>query len=626
MTDHCTDAHLASRPLARAVASAIGKPSLLAAAAAGFVLSPAAFAATYAVGNLNDSGAGSLRDAIAQANANPGADTITFASNVTGTITLTSGSLVINDDVTIQGPGASVLTIDGNASVPRASKPANYGFYGNDIVINGGGSGGQGRPGATLAASSVTISGLTITGGRATNGGGIAAYNTALTVDNCVVTANYAYDSGGGIYIDGDNASLTVGNSTISNNTADYAGGGMATTSSAITVTQSSVSGNSASAGGGVFIHNDNSNALTVTASTVSGNSASGANYYGYSGGGGVYARHVSATISNSTIANNTSARYGGGVIGHIDTSNTYSTTLANSTVSGNSASYGGGISETSDGAITLTNTAVGGNTATVDADVGTPSGGSIATAFSLIGNTGAATITDNGGNLLNVTPQLGALASNGGPTLTMLPLAGSPLIDAGDPAFSGLATDQRGAGFPRIINGRVDIGAVEFGTAAAAAAVPAPGLGLGGQLGLGALLGLAGLAVARRRRHLGATAGLVLAAALCATSPQSAQAAAGQESRHAEATTITSYVVQDKTVTIVLGNGQTLSARKGQVHTIDKRSSAAHRVVRNPAGIAGGTPAAVRFETGRKGNTRDVRIHLVDTLQQAQALIANKP
>lgn len=621
MSDHHVDAAFASEPLARAVASAFGKPSLLAAAAAGIVLSPAAFAATYTVGNVNDSGPGSLRDAISQANANPGADTITFASNVSGTITLTTGSLVITDDVTIQGPGASVLTIDGNASVPRPSKPANYGFYGSDIVING--HGGAGRPSAALAASSVTISGITFTGGRAGHGGAIAAYNTALTVDNCVVTGNYAYYSGGGIYIDSYGASLTVNNSTISNNTAGNVGGGLATTSSAITVNQSSVTGNSASGGGGIFIHNDNANALMVTASTVSGNSASGTNYYSYSGGGGVYARHVGATISNSTIASNTSSRYGGGVIGHVS-AGTYPTTVSNSTISGNSASYGGGISETSNATITLTNSAVGGNTATSNPDVSTYSGGSIAAAFNLVGNTGTATITDNGGNLLNVAPQLGALANNGGPTMTMLPLAGSPLIDAGDPAFSGLATDQRGTGFPRIINGRVDIGAVEFGTAAAA--VPAPGLGLGGQLGLGALLGLAGLAVARRRRTLGAAAGTLLAATLALASPPAAQAASGHESRHAEATTITSFTVQDKTVTIALGDGQTLSAHKGQVHIVDTRNSASHRLVRNPSNVASGTPAAVRYETGRKGNTRIVRIRLTDTLQQAQALVARKP
>jgi hypothetical protein len=636
MSDHHVDAVLASKPLARAVASAFGKPSLLAAAAAGFVLSPAAFAATYTVGNLNDSGPGSLRDAIAQANANPGADTITFASNVSGTITLTTGSLVINDAVDIQGPGASVLTIDGNAQATRPSSPTNYGFYGSDVVINGGG-GGQGRPTTTLAATPVTFSGLTITGGSAPNGGGINAYNTLLNVNNCVVTGNTAQYAGGGISISSyynysynvpASSVLTVNNSTISNNTAGRTGGGVATTDSAINIQQSSVTGNTAGRGGGVHAHNDNANALTISASTVSGNTSTGSSY-SYSsntGGGGVYTRHMSTAISNSTIANNNStAGFGGGFGNYIDNSTTYSTTLSNSTVSGNSATYAGGVSENSSGAITLTNSVVGGNTARYsDNDVGTHGGGSIAAAFSLIGDTGAATITDNGGNLLNVAPQLGALANNGGPTQTMLPLAGSPLIDAGDPAFSGLATDQRGAGFPRIINGRVDIGAVEFGTAAAAEKIPAPTLGLGGQLGLGALLGLAGLAVARRRRSLGAAAGILMAATLSLSSP--AQGAQGHESRQREAVTITSFSVDGKIATIVLGNGQTISAPKWQVRTLDRRSNATSRQVRKPSSVTSGTPAAVSYETDKHGQSHHVRIRLTDTLQQAQALVARKP
>jgi len=605
------------------------------AAAAGLALSPAAFATTYTVGNTNDSGSGSLRDAIAQANTNPGADTINFASNVTGTITLTTGSLVIDDAVDIQGPGASVLTIDGNAQVTRPSSPTNYGFYGSDVVINGGG-GGQRRPTAILAATPVTISGLTFTGGSAPNGGGIDAYNTLLTVTNCVVTGNNADYSGGGIFIGSDYSTLTVNNSTISNNTAGETGGGVSTTESAITIQQSSVTGNTASGGGGVFVHNDNTNSLTITASTVSGNQSTGGD--DYSNGGGVYTRHVSASVSNSTIANNTTGNYGGGFVSHIayyDGSPNYSATLANSTISGNSANTGGGVAQTDGGILTLTNMVVAGNTASTDPDAATyayydghPANGSLAATFSLIGNAGGATITDNGGNILNVAAQLGTLASNGGPTQTMLPLAGSPLINAGDPAFSGPATDQRGAGFPRIVNGRVDIGAVEFGTAAVAAeTVPAPGLGLGGQLGLGALLGLAGLAVARRRRSLGMAAGLLLAAGLSVSAPNLAQAAqGGNASRHSEAVSITSYSVDGKIATIVLGDGQTLTAPKWQVRVLDRRSNATVRQVRKPSAVAGGTPAAVSYETGKDGKTHHVRIRLADSLQQAQSLLARKP
>src|SRR6266542_4437929 len=66
---------------------------------------------TFTVLNLDDSGAGSLRQAVLDANALPGADRIAFAPGVRdGTIALTSGELSIKDDLTIDGPGASRLT------------------------------------------------------------------------------------------------------------------------------------------------------------------------------------------------------------------------------------------------------------------------------------------------------------------------------------------------------------------------------------------------------------------------------------------------------------------------------------------------------------------------------------
>ena len=142
--------------------------------------------------------------------------------------------------------------------------------------------------------------------------------------------------------------------------------------------------------------------------------------------------------------------------------------------------------------------------------------------------------------------------------------------------------------------------------------------------------VGLAGLAVARRRRSLGAAAGCLLATALSVSIPTPAQAKyvdqGGHGSRQDEATTITHYSVQGKVVTIVLGDGRTLTVRKGQVHTIDRRSSATSRRLLDPSALASGTPAAVHYETGRQGKVRDVSIRLTDTLQQAQALVARKP
>ena len=112
----------------------------------------------FHVTTLADGGAGSLRAAIAQANAHAGADIIDFQPGLTGTIALTGGELDITDDLTINGPGADRLTVSGN-NISRVFK-----------VESG---------------ETVTISGLTIAGGNAGsgNGGGIDNFGT-LTVSN----------------------------------------------------------------------------------------------------------------------------------------------------------------------------------------------------------------------------------------------------------------------------------------------------------------------------------------------------------------------------------------------------------------------------------------------------------
>ena len=76
--------------------------------------------ATFTVSNLADAGAGSLRQAVLDANATPGADDIEFTgAGATGTIVLTSGEIDITDSLTVNGPGATALTIDGNANRPH---------------------------------------------------------------------------------------------------------------------------------------------------------------------------------------------------------------------------------------------------------------------------------------------------------------------------------------------------------------------------------------------------------------------------------------------------------------------------------------------------------------------------
>src|SRR6266446_8900854 len=151
------------------------------------------------VTNTNDGGPGSLRNALVIAN---DGDTITFA--VTGTITLTSGELLVNKSVIISGPGADTLAVDGNAN-SRV-------FY----IASG---------------RTVTISGLTITNGNSPSGSGGGIYNdrAVVTLDNCTISDNSA-QAGGGIYnnagIHNDSATLFITNSTISGNSTSSSGGG----------------------------------------------------------------------------------------------------------------------------------------------------------------------------------------------------------------------------------------------------------------------------------------------------------------------------------------------------------------------------------------------------------------
>ena len=136
-------------------------------------------AATFTVMNTNDSGDGSLRQAIADANAAGGADTIDFDAGVfatSQTITLTTGELVINGEVTINGPGADRLTISGN----------NVSLV---FLVSSG--------------AMVTISDLTISHGSDSLAGGIGNSGT-LTINNSILSGNRGSFEGGGRWPDND--------------------------------------------------------------------------------------------------------------------------------------------------------------------------------------------------------------------------------------------------------------------------------------------------------------------------------------------------------------------------------------------------------------------------------------
>jgi hypothetical protein len=437
-------------------------------------------AATITVINNDDSGPGSLRQAIADAA--PG-DTINFA--VTGTITLTSAELVINKDLTIQGPGAQVLTISGNNTM-RVFRLEN-----SSSRIN------------------VTLSDLKIANGLADYGGGIYSFNTGLiNIIRCNISRNTASNSnpnskGGGIF----NSSfgvLTITDCTITLNTtrsgAEAAGGGIFNASNRLDITKSTITfntaiGGSANSGGGGVYNRDGD--LNVTNSTIAGNiTNTGNNSFAF--GGGIEGFNSKMRVTNSTICNNTA----GGTADQGDGGGIFSDsqlTVTNSTIAGNTAkgynAFGGGIFLKQLGFAIVSNTIIARNTVDQVITSSDPLrysdlfGGGSSQGYNLIGITNSSSGFINGvkqdqvgSSQSPLDPLLELdnagqprLENNGGPTQTLKLLPGSPAIDKGsaanDPVVGNLiTTDQRGlprpADFQNIanaVNGNgSDIGAFE--------------------------------------------------------------------------------------------------------------------------------------------------------------------
>ncbi len=170
-------------------------------------------AATFSVTTTSDSGPGSLRDAVAQANAAPGADTIDFS--ITGTITLTSGEIAINDALTLVGPGAGALTIDGNANSRIFS------IFATDPTC----------PTADGTDYLVSISGVRLTNAqRKADGNGGAIFSAHSLALASVAIDNSAASSGGAVFLSLQYAgqTLTITDSQLNNNAAKALAGSAA--------------------------------------------------------------------------------------------------------------------------------------------------------------------------------------------------------------------------------------------------------------------------------------------------------------------------------------------------------------------------------------------------------------
>lgn len=215
-----------------------------------------ASAASLTVSNLNDSGPGSLREAVAQAQATPGADTIGFS--VSGSIPL-APPLPIHSDVTIDGSGQSI-TLDGTN-------------FSTLMFVDAGVT-------AVLNALTIANGGETVVTGAISNQGSLTVSNSIFYNNHRAGITNF----GGTVIVRGSTFSANIGRGAIVN-------------SGTLAVSNSTFSGNN-SAGGGGGIRNFGAGTLTVSNSTFSGNSAVL--------GGGIFSEGASVTLRNTIVANST--------------------------------------------------------------------------------------------------------------------------------------------------------------------------------------------------------------------------------------------------------------------------------------------------------------------------------
>jgi len=435
------------------------------AVAAALLLAPAgAYAVDFPVTNTNDTGPGSLRQAINDANANAGPDAIPI--NTTGTVTLGSALPDITQSVTITGPGMNQFTVDGADS--------------HHLVT-------------TFSGTTISITGLTLTNAHceACGPGGAAGgaiHNAAnLTLTDVAVTNNTASVDGNGtealVNAEGgairNLGDLTIVESKLTGNTVEATGatssanasGGAIINYQTLTLDRTTLDSNTASASGGSGNTSANGGAITnfgtlnISRSTLSNNTASGtgATSNGAFGGGITNANdstNVNIDIDRSTISGNTATATGGnGQAGGLEIFGAASSQVTSSTIAHNTADSGSNLvafTETH-----LKNTIVS-NPDGPDNCIGSPT----SDGFNLTDTTCNFTQpTDQ----QNADPMLGPLAANGGSTKTHAPGLAGDAVDQGV-SSAGETVDQRGQqrpwDFPDIVNppggDGTDVGAFE--------------------------------------------------------------------------------------------------------------------------------------------------------------------
>ena len=425
---------------------------------------------TFVVYSLGDASGqpGTLRAALAQSNSQQGSNTIVFAPGLSGKITLglTQPPLMVTNSTgltTIQGPGADVLSIDGDA-------------LGTGLVVG--------------AAADVDLSGLTVTVSSSIFTSAVAGIMNSgtLTVRSCSIAIPGGADIDNSGTLTVTDTLLSTSNTTVSNigihneltgklsasgttfstmgvglsnkGTASLTGcnfsrdtGGAVNNQGALDVT------------GTIFFSNqgiggiENGGGATLTVSTSSFQIQLGSDGGAIQNDSGAAATLVNCTLAGNSATNRGGAIYSAGLL-----------TITNCTITANQVNYpgpGGGIT-VAGGTAAINNSVVAANfqgpfNATASDISGTVTGG-----YNVIGKGGSGGLADGAnGNRVGITDlKLAPLDYYGGPALTMPPLPGSPALDHGSNALAldshgqTLQTDERG--FARVFNGIVDIGAVE--------------------------------------------------------------------------------------------------------------------------------------------------------------------
>jgi len=415
-------------------------------------------AATLTVTNLNDTGAGSLRQACTDAATG---DSVVFQAGLAGVITFTAGQIDL---------GAKALTITGNADVSGAAA----------ITLDGNNATRLLNTGAALSVNTLIMHG----GYAIPTGGAIYSLAGGVTCTGCTFSLNES-GSGGAIYSQGG---VTCTDCTFSNNRSG--GGGAITSAGAVTCSactfEYNLAGGTASTGVGgaiVAVADVTCTDCTFFANSIySGGGSGGAIYQsgpGYSvnctncafyfnntlyggNGGAIYCQCDGIACTGCTFSGNHALGAGGAINAGV-----YAVTCTDCTFSANVANPNGGRCLYTGAQVTITNCVVADQyTGSMFAGGGAFTSGGYNICTAALADVPWLNAT---GDQPGTDPMLGPVQDNGGPVQTMRPLIGSPAIDQG----GGSTTTVDARGFarpfdnPAIANatggdGR-DIGAVEF-------------------------------------------------------------------------------------------------------------------------------------------------------------------